>query len=114
MIFYFSTGVLLICYGCWQLLTGYISVAGYLLATTCLTFFIPGSVMAGSYPPSRLWPTAIILFSISIVTIVGDFFASSAINSVICHPAFVVLLWIFLMLRILLRWKWQKERETNA
>jgi hypothetical protein len=109
MIVSFTIGVIMISVASWQLLTGHISSAGYLFGMTALGFFIPGLAKPRANSARRLRPAAITLLAISTLTVAASHFASATICRIICHPAVVIPLWLFLMWGMIRWWQWQKQ-----
>jgi len=109
-VFYFASVALTVSIGCLLLLNG--SVGAGACFGIVAVLHIPGQPLTRSVPPSRLWLTFTILFTLSVVILACDFLRSvsacQGILRVIGHPAFVVALWLLLMWGLYLRWQWQR------
>lgn len=95
----FGIAAILTTAGCALILTG--TDQGILLFNLAIIFFMPRSELRRAIPLRELWGMFGVLLAISLVVyVVGHVLPGSAaamVHRVVCHPAFVVPLWLWMM-----------------
>jgi hypothetical protein len=86
--------------------------AGACFAIVAMNFYVPGQSWNRTIPSRQLLTTFGLLLALTFTIIACQIFGSvpafATIRGIICHPAFVVALWLFLMWGVYRRW--QKQR----
>jgi hypothetical protein len=106
--FFFACAALLISFGCFRLLGGFVEEVVFL---TAVFFYLPRREFR-SLPLGELWLTLGALLAFAALIFACQFFVPSsfaaAIRRVVCHPAFVLPFWSFMLWGLYRRWRIQK------
>lgn len=106
----FGIAAMLISAGCALLLAG-VSRAGFLFALATV-FFMPRSELTQPIRRHELWAMFGVLLALIAAAVAAKHFLPSAaadlVQRVICHPAFVLPLWLFMLWGLFRQWQWQK------
>jgi hypothetical protein len=107
--FFFAVAAFLVSVGCWELFSGF-SGAGFCFCVA-IVFYLPRREFR-SLPLGELWLTLGVLLAFAALLFACEFFVPSssaaAIRRVVCHPAFVLPFWLFMLWGLYRRWQIQK------
>ena len=106
----FGIATVLISAGCALLLAG-VSRGGFLFVLATV-FFMPRSELTQPIPRHELWAMFGVLLAFVAAAVAAKHFlpssAADVVQRVICHPAFVVPLWLFMLCGLFRHWQRQK------
>ena len=107
----FGVATVLVSAGCALLLAGV--YRGGILFPLATIFFMPRSELYQPIPRRELWVMFGVLFAFIAAIVSAKYFlpssAADTVWRVICHPAFVVPLWLFMMWGLFRHYQRQKE-----
>jgi hypothetical protein len=107
----FGVAAVLISAGCLLLLAGVQRVG--MLFGLATVFFMPRSELTQPIPRRELWLMFVVLITLIAASLAAKYFlpssAADTVRRVICHPAFVVPVWLFMMWGLFRHYQRQKK-----
>jgi len=107
----FGVAAVLVSSGCALLLAGI--YRGGILFGLATIFFMPRSELTQPIPRRELWVMFGVLFALIAAIVAAKYFlpssAAGAVERVICHPVFVVPLWLFMLWGLFHHYQRQKR-----